>query len=241
MFAAVFVLTLVTAYAAEMPSYINVCGRDDPNLNQCIVDNINNLRSKICEGLTDLGIPPLEPLNIKKLVISETSNSKIYINDVQITGLCDYVINSFTADLDKLNFDIDVSLNRIYLNGTYDIDVHILVPIAHKAPIYLTTDAASVKASAHAEMANKGDKKHMYVSELKTNIGLKGYDAKYGFNENELGQLGQILGGLIGSNQEEFIERIIPSLEEEISKWIISIFNGLFKKFSYDEIFPDRT
>ncbi|CAL1681947.1 unnamed protein product [Lasius platythorax] len=241
MFAAVFVLTLVTAYAAEMPSYINVCGRNDPNFNQCIADNINNLRSKICEGLTDLGIPPLEPLDIKKLVISETSNSKIYINDVQITGFCGYVLNSFTVDLDKLNFDIDLSLNRIYLNGTYDIDVHILVPIAHKAPIYLTTDAANVKGRLHAETANKGGKKHMYVSEVKTNIDVKGYDAKYGFNENDLGQLGQILGGFIGSNQEEFLKRIIPSLEEEISKWVMSIFNGLFIKFSYDEIFPDRT
>jgi hypothetical protein len=115
------------------------------------------------------------------------------------------------------------------------------VPIAHKAPIYLTSDAASVKANLHAKTANKGNKKYMYVSELKTKIGLKGYDAKYGFNENELGQLGQILGGFIGSNQEEFLERIIPSLEEEISKWIMSIFNGLFKKFSYDEIFLDRT
>jgi hypothetical protein len=115
------------------------------------------------------------------------------------------------------------------------------VPIAHKAPIYLTTDAANVKVNVHLEMANKGGKKHLYVSELKTKIDVKGYDAKYGFNENELGQLGQILGGFIGSNQEEFIERMIPSLEEEVSKWIISIFNGFFKKFSYDQIFPDRT
>jgi len=116
-----------------------VCGRQNPNLNQCILDNINNLKNKICEGLTDLNLPPLEPLNIDKLVISENANNKIYLNNVQITGVCDYIINSVSLDLDKITFNMDVSFNRLYLNGTYDIDIHILVPIAHKAPIYLTS------------------------------------------------------------------------------------------------------
>lgn len=100
---------------------------------------MKNLKNKICEGLTDLNTPPLEPLNIDKLVISETANNKIYLKNIQITGLCDYIINSASTDLDKTTFNIDVSFNRLYLNGTYDIDIHILVPIAYKSPIYLTT------------------------------------------------------------------------------------------------------
>ncbi|XP_029165340.1 uncharacterized protein LOC114936334 [Nylanderia fulva] len=240
MFAVIFAIALANAYAAEIPSYINVCGRKNPNINQCILDNMNNLKDRICNGLTDLGLPPLEPLNIERLVISDVSNNKIYINDVQITGLCDFNIKSFKVDLDKLDFIIDISLNRIYLNGTYDINVHILVPLVHKAPIYLTSDNVGVKIHLLAETANKGDKKHMYVSEMKTNVHITRYEAKYGFNENDLSQLGQILGGLIGSNQEEFIQRLVPTLEEEVSKWLINIFNSLFKMFSYDELFPDR-
>lgn len=116
-----------------------MCGRQNPNLNQCIIDNVNNLKGKICEGLTDLNLPPLEPLKIDKLVVSETANNKIYINDVQITGLCNLNLNSFSADFDKLIFNIDALFSRVYLNGTYDIDVRILVPIAYKAPIYLTS------------------------------------------------------------------------------------------------------
>lgn len=102
------------------------------------------------------------------------------------------------------------------------------------------TDSTSVEVFLHTETVNKENKKHMYVSEIKTNIHINGYEAKYGFNENDLGQLGQILGGFIGSNQEEFIQRLVPSLEEEISKWFMNIFNSIFKMFSYDELFPDR-
>lgn len=241
MFAAIFfAFVLATAHAAELPSYINVCGRKNPNLDQCIIDNINNLKERICSGLTELNLPKPEPLDIDKLVISETDNNKISLNNVQITGLCDYQINSFHADLEKLHFNIDASFKRLYLNGTYDVDVHILVPLASKAPIYLTSDNGNAKASLQVEPVTKKGKKYIYGSELKTNIDIKGYEAKYGLSEDELGQLDQILGGLIGSNQEEFIQRLIPPLEEAISKWLLTIFNGLFKKFSYDELFPDR-
>lgn len=97
------------------------------------------MKDKLCKGVAEINVPPLEPLVIDKLVISETANNKIYLNNVQITELCDFNINSFSVDLDKTTIDCDVSFNRLYLNGTYDIDVRILVPIVHKAPIYLTS------------------------------------------------------------------------------------------------------
>lgn len=81
----------------------------------------------------------------------------------------------------------------------------------------------------------------MYATELKTVINIKEYDVHYGLNKKDLGQLGEILGNLIGNNQEEFIQRLTPTLEESISKWIILLFNDVFKSFSYDQLFPDRT
>ncbi|KAM0731165.1 putative beta-carotene-binding protein [Formica fusca] len=241
MFAAVFAFALATAYATEIPSYINVCGRRDPNLNKCVADNIKNLQERICKGLTEMNLPPMEPLNIDRLVLSETDNNKIYLNDVQITGLCSYIVKSVDIDIDKLNFNIEASFNRLYLNGTYDIDVRILVPIAHKAPIYITADNINAKVTLQAEMTTYKDKKHMYISEIKTSADIKKYDVQYGLKENEISQLGQILGDLIGKNQEEFIQRFTPPLEEEISKWLLKIVNNIMKMYSYDELFPDRT
>lgn len=107
--------------------------------------------------------------------------------------------------------------------------------------LYLLPDNVNAKIVIQAAKATKKGIEHIYVSELKTNIYIKGYDAHYGLNENELSQLGQILGGLIGSNQEEFIQRLAPVLEETLSKWLISIFNGVFKMFSYEQLFPHRT
>lgn len=107
--------------------------------------------------------------------------------------------------------------------------------------LYLLPDNVSAKIVIQMAKATKKGIEHLYVSELQTNIYLKGYDAHYGLSKNELSQLGQILGGLIGSNQEEFVQRLTPVLEEVISKWLISIVNDIFKTFSYEQLFPHRT
>lgn len=90
------------------------------------------------------------------------------------------------------------------------------------------------------KIVNKNGKDRIYVSQVKTNVEVKGYEAKYGFKDEDLSQLEQILGSFIGSNQEEFVERLLPSLEEAIAKWFIDIFSGVFKMFTFDELFPDR-
>lgn len=83
-------------------------------------------------------------------------------------------------------------------------------------------------------------KKHIYASEIKTYVDIKRYEVQYN-NENEISQLGQILDGLISSNQEEFIQRLTPPLEEEFSKLLVRICNSILKMYTYDQLFPDRT
>lgn len=116
-----------------------MCGRRDPNVDQCILNNIENLKDKICEGIPELDIQSNNPLILDQLVIFDTSNNKLYIEDSKVTGLCDFVINSLQVDIDKLHFDVDLLFNKIHVNATYDLNLHLLVPIAHKSQVYLTT------------------------------------------------------------------------------------------------------
>lgn len=97
------------------------------------------MKSKICEGIPELDIPSNDPLVLDNLVISDTPNNKLYMKDVQVLGLCNFTINSLDADLEKLHFDAKLSFRHIQMNGTYDFDIRILVPIAHKGNIYIST------------------------------------------------------------------------------------------------------
>ncbi|CAL1681949.1 unnamed protein product [Lasius platythorax] len=242
MFAAIFTFALLAAYvAAEIPSYINVCGRKDPNLDQCIVDNVNNLKSKICEGIPELDIPPNDPLILDKLVISDTTNNKLFMRNTKISGLCNFVINSFHSDIDKLHFDVKISFGLLQLNSTYDFDVRIVVPIAQKGLVYITTNNVEADVGIDMKVTTKGGKRYMYMSQIKINLDIKEYDAKYDLNEREFGQLNQIINNFIGNNQDEIIKSIKPAIEEVVSKRILLVSNDIVKHFTYEELFPDRT
>jgi len=103
------------------------------------LDNIDNIKGKICEGIPELDIQPNDPFVIDKLIISDTANSKISLINAQVTGLCDFVVKYFQSDLEKLHFDFDLEFRRIQMNATYDFDIRLLVPIVHKGPVYITT------------------------------------------------------------------------------------------------------
>ncbi|EFN67288.1 hypothetical protein EAG_06225 [Camponotus floridanus] len=127
------------------------------------------------------------------------------------------------------------------MNGTYDFDVRVLVPIAHKGNVYITADNIEAEVDLNMKMITKNSKTYVYLSQIKLNLNIKGYDAKYDLNERDYGQLAEIINNFVGSNQEEVIKSFKPALEEAISKRILLVANDIVKHFTYEELFPDRT
>lgn len=120
--------------------YIHICGRRDPNLDQCIMNNVKNLKDKVCEGIPDLNIQSSNPFLLDQLVIYDTPDHKLYIKDSKVTGLCDFVVNFFHIDIDKLHCDIDLSFKQFRINGTYNIYLRLLtLPVTNEAQFYVTT------------------------------------------------------------------------------------------------------
>lgn len=115
--------------------------KDTAIFHQCILENLDNLKDKICEGIPELDVEPNNPFNLDKLVISDNPNSKISLINVKVSGLCDFVIKYLNADIDKLHFDVDLLFKQIQMNATYDFDIRLLVPIVQQSSVYITTGA----------------------------------------------------------------------------------------------------
>lgn len=116
-----------------------MCNRRDSQLDLCIVNNVDNIKDKICEGIPELDVQPNNPFVLDEIIISDTPNSKISFGDAKVTGLCDFVIKYFHIDLDTLHFDAEIVFKRLQINGTYQFDVRLLVPIVNNGPLYITT------------------------------------------------------------------------------------------------------
>lgn len=96
------------------------------------------MKPKICEGIPELDIPSNDPFIIDSLALVDAPNIKVYAKNVQLTGLCDFNVNNFSLDIDTLHYDVDIVFNQIRVNATYDVNMYILVPIAHQGGIYIT-------------------------------------------------------------------------------------------------------
>lgn len=59
-------------------SYIKICNRNDPNINVCITNSIEQLRHKLTTGIPELKVPGIEPLAIKRVhLLRDPQNAKL--------------------------------------------------------------------------------------------------------------------------------------------------------------------
>jgi len=102
------------------------------------VDNINNVKSRICTGMPEFNVLPTEPVIIDKIVIYDTNNLKLDLQNSKITGYCDFVVKSFNITPDKLHFDLDFLMKHLNMDSIYNFDIRILVRLANKGLVHLS-------------------------------------------------------------------------------------------------------
>lgn len=90
-------------------------------------------------GVPELQIPSLQPLYLDTMTFFDSSRINVILTNTYINGMCDYKINYFHLELEKNHFDIDVTFDRLEINGTYHFDMRVLVPIAATGTMFITT------------------------------------------------------------------------------------------------------
>lgn len=62
-------------------SYMKICKRKDPEINNCVLNSIEQLRNKLTTGIPELEVPPLEPLLLKHVrLLRGPQSAKLDVN-----------------------------------------------------------------------------------------------------------------------------------------------------------------
>lgn len=70
-------------------SFLKICHQNDPELNKCIKKSVDQLRPLLVNGISEFGIPSLEPLIIPELIIDQGSGAvavKSTYTDIKVYG-----------------------------------------------------------------------------------------------------------------------------------------------------------
>ncbi|KAL0101142.1 hypothetical protein PUN28_018773 [Cardiocondyla obscurior] len=240
MFAALFAFVLVTTCAAkEIPSYIRVCGRQDANYAECVKENINNMRPKICTGMPELDIPAVEPINVDKIVIYDLDNLKLSIMDGKITGFCDFEVETVTISPDKMSMEFEVLFEHLNLDSMYDFDIHVLVQLANKGKVHIATDKVKGKVVIDFKEATKDNVKQIYVGKTNTKLDINTFVYEFDDSEKDLVQLHEVMRNTISENENDILKKVRPALEQIVSKTLLSLVNKITVN-RFEELFPDQ-
>ncbi|XP_058803118.1 circadian clock-controlled protein daywake [Phymastichus coffea] len=233
---------LVCCSALELPDFIHVCRRNEPDIEACIRRSVEDLRPQLMSGVPEYNIPSLEPLLLKELVAAEgTGGLKITARDVSAFGASNFIVQKLRIDLNTLRFALDILLPHLYIEGLYEIDGRVLLlPIRGNGPMTgnFTDATGSVKIQANLFKDAKGEE-HVGLSEFRMRINIRKGSLKL---DNLFGgdpTLGTVINNAINSNFDAFIKELQPLIEKALSSAFMDIGNSIVRPFTYDQLFPE--
>ncbi|XP_046977795.1 protein takeout-like isoform X2 [Vanessa cardui] len=211
------------ACAGKLPPFIKACSVSDPKLNQCIESAITVAGPKFAQGIPELGIKPLDPAELGRVVVNNPA-LKVILDDTVVTGLGGFRINSFKMNAEKGKSVLDFTAN-VTLKAHYDMDGKVLiVPIRGngQAKIKITNLRIVIKydfktVDGHWTVTDHKDSYKMDRAQFKfTNL----------FNGNK--ELADTIDAVINEHWEPVIKDIAPTAFDTIINACVNEAKKLF-------------
>ncbi|RVE47051.1 hypothetical protein evm_008333, partial [Chilo suppressalis] len=228
--------------AADIPPYIKVCQRNDPNVDKCIMNSVDQLRPKMINGIPELDVPGLEPLSLGQIALArgpQGAKLTAVVNDVKVRGPSNFIIEELTSDLDKNRFDFKLLLPRLDFTGKYKMDIQVLLlRLQGRGNITGTFKdyACNVTMKGHKE--TRGDEEYLQFDPFKVRLRV-GQSSIYLTNLFDGDPvLGPATNRVINENSQVFLQEISPVLERSLGELFREMANKITSKFTYKELFP---
>ncbi|XP_046977794.1 protein takeout-like isoform X1 [Vanessa cardui] len=219
------------ACAGKLPPFIKACSVSDPKLNQCIESAITVAGPKFAQGIPELGIKPLDPAELGRVVVNNPA-LKVILDDTVVTGLGGFRINSFKMNAEKGKSVLDFTAN-VTLKAHYDMDGKVLiVPIRGngQAKIKITNLRIVIKydfktVDGHWTVTDHKDSYKMDRAQFKfTNL----------FNGNK--ELADTTIRFLNENWEIIMQEIAPPAIDQVIAACVEEVRKLFLAIPADQL-----
>ncbi|KAF6206735.1 hypothetical protein GE061_017971 [Apolygus lucorum] len=249
MMKALALLLLASVASAKLKpasSYFNICSRNQNKemLSQCVRKSMEKAKIQLFKGIPDLKLLPIDPLSIDKMEFKETSGQFKFeqtLTDLKIYGLSKSVIKDLSLDLDNLSFNVTSFTPLIQIEGSYVMDGQVLViPIKGSGRTsYNFTDVTSEHRVTFKKVDRNG-KTYLTVNTYTLKIEPKGAHSYFSNLFNGDKRLGDATNNFLNENWYEVynIYRNLP--EKTFSEFNRNLVEQVFKRFTFDELFPDK-
>lgn len=216
-------LCFVGASAGTLPSFIKACSSSDENLNSCIEDVIRSVGPRFTEGMPELGVMPLDPLELGTIVVDNPS-LKLTFEDTIVTGLKGFKLNSYKTNAARNSAKLDFTANAT-LKANYDIDGQLLIlPIRGNGPAKIKITNLNIVIKYDFDTRDG----HWVVTNYKESYKMDRAYFKFNnlFNGNKA--LAETTHRFTNENWEIIIGEIAPPAIKSIIRSCVEVVNKFF-------------
>ncbi|CAH1098583.1 unnamed protein product [Psylliodes chrysocephalus] len=227
--------------ARKLPSFIKVCKPKETDVSECILENIEIMRSKLAEkdGVPEMAIPSINPLVIPHANIN-LGEFQAQLENISLYRVQEFIIKKLKVDIDTVNIDLKIKFPKIDCLANYFVKGQLLVlklDGSGPAQINITNLIANVVALGKKEMVN--GKEHVVITSLdiKPEVGHLDLVLDNLFPKNS--ELTENANKLLNDNQNVIVEEFSPLVVNIIKEFLLSVLRNIFKYYSFDVLFPN--
>lgn len=233
----------------KLPSYIEGCRRDDPNINECALRIVAAARPHLNKGIPKIKVPALEPLIINELQINRNNDNlqlKLKLTNVTVFGPNQFVINKINIDVARLAMNVSITLPYLDISTLYDVDGRILL-----VPLKGTGIFKGNITNTRVDLAGSGkivddlkQKKYSFaqVTDAKVKVRV-GDTSKISITPTDSNpnsrQLVETASNFYRQNSKQILELITPIIEETGLEVAMQIVNQIARSVPFDEVLLD--
>ncbi|RZC39114.1 JHBP domain containing protein [Asbolus verrucosus] len=242
----IFLKTYLTAIilvywclANELPSFIHVCHRADPNMKQCLMAAVEDIRPYLVTGLPEYNIPSLEPLVMQDLISEDAAGMKITTSNVSAYGCSDFFVRGMDIDTDAHLYKLYIDIPKLRIQSHYSVDGKLLLlPIRGNGNMEANITECVSTTIMQGELYEKNGESYLRFvsSKLSAQIGGGHVRLENLFNGDKL--LLGVLNDVINKNLDAFLKELMPIVEKALAAKFLEIANDIVAPFTFDQLFP---
>ncbi|XP_076644820.1 protein takeout [Halictus rubicundus] len=228
----------------EIPPFLKICHRSDPNISDCVKQSINLLKPYLKDGIEALRIPPCEPLRLSEIEINQSSGP-IYVHakytNISIFEGTNIVPKSVKIDLDKNRMRLKFHIPRLSMITNYNLNGRIMMlPITGNGVGH--GNFTDIDAIITLQMQRYRDQEtgliHQRVGDIYVDFEMDHASMHLDNLFDGDVTLSGAMNLFLNENWRTVVAEVKPKLEEKIGELIKEFTNTIFSEFPEDVLLP---
>ncbi|XP_011192233.2 protein takeout [Zeugodacus cucurbitae] len=250
------ILTLLTAFSGvvltgsiveqertQLPSFVKICRRSDPNLDMCARNSLLAMKDLLHYGIPELFIPPITPLVVPEIKMDQDSGA-IYLHstfkNITVNGLGDFTLNELHINPQKMRLTLMMSVPNVTMHAKYVMKGKIMMmPLMGEGDFKANFSNVELNTVITAEQYNKNGSTYAKVKDVKVKYTLGKAELHLSNLFNGDQALGDRMNTFVNENWDSLSNELRPLMETSISDIVRASTEKIFDTYSFDDLLPE--